>query len=424
MINNGLAEWRNNEANKPKAKGGKTEGEKTEDVYKRLIKQQKEQIALQGQNTELAKVKYQISQGELASLTEAQKKTVLQNAALIDQQKIREQLAAYEANLADANASSRASNQAELTGYGQGSRMRERMQEMLRIRDEFQQKNVDLQRQYQSGDISEELYRQELALNKRYLDERLRDQEGFYAASDAQRSDWAAGMREGFANWADTASDYASQSADLVNNTMSGLVGNISEALAGNKVDWEDWSKSVLASMQKIILNAMIVNSLQSSMGGGGFLGGLFGGSAGGSTPSGSYNSAASGLQLNAKGGAYASASLSAYSNSIVRSPTYFAFAKGAGLMGEAGPEAIMPLTRSADGSLGVRVTGAQTAPAGSGEIHITQHINVSGNGDAALNRAMQEAARQGAADGAKKARQDMLSDFQTNGQARRMLGV
>lgn len=403
---------------------GKSDAEKTVDTYDMLIKQQKEQIALAGQNTELAKIKYQVSQGELATLTESQKQTLLQNAALIDQQKIREQLAAYEANLADANASSRASNQAELTGYGQGSRTRERMQEMLRIREEFQQKNVDLQRQYQSGDISEELYRQELALNKRYLDERLRDQEGFYAASDAQRSDWAAGMREGFANWVDTASDYASQSADLVNNTMSGLVGNISEALAGNKVDWEDWSKSVLASMQKIILNAMIVNSLQSSMGGGGFLGGLFGGSAGGSTPSGSYNSAASGLQLNAKGGAYASASLSAYSNSIVRSPTYFAFAKGAGLMGEAGPEAIMPLTRSADGSLGVRVTGAQTSPAGSGEIHITQHFTISGNGDAALKQAMEEAAARGARDGAKLARQETLKDFQTNGPARRMLNV
>lgn len=405
-------------------KGGKSEAEKTVDTYDKLIKQQKEQIALAGQNTELAKLKYQVSQGELATLTASQKQTLLQNAALIDQQKIREQLAAYEANLADANASARASNQAELTGYGQGSRTRERMQEMLRIREEFQQKNVDLQRQYQSGDISEELYRQELALNKRYLDERLRDQEGFYAASDAQRSDWAAGMREGFANWVDTASDYASQSADLVNNTMSGLVGNISEVLAGNKVDWEDWSKSVLASMQKIILNAMIVNSLQSSMGGSGFLGGLFGGSAGGSTPSGSYNSAASGLQLNAKGGAYASASLSAYSNRIVRSPTYFAFAKGAGLMGEAGPEAIMPLTRSADGSLGVRVTGAQTAPAGSGEIHITQHFTISGNGDAALKQAMQEAAARGTRDGAKLARQEMLQDFQTNGPARRMLNV
>ncbi|ECW9654466.1 phage tail tape measure protein [Salmonella enterica subsp. enterica serovar Senftenberg] len=430
FINNGLAEWRNNEANKPKAKGGKTEGEKTEDVYKRLIKQQKEQIALQGQNTELAKVKYQVSQGELATLTESQKQTLLQNAALIDQQKIREQLAAYEANLADANASSRASNQAELTGYGQGSRMRERMQEMLRIREEFQQKNVDLQRQYQSGDISEELYRQELDLNKRYLAERLRDQQGFYAASDAQRSDWTAGMREGFANWADTASDYASQSADLVNNAMTGLVGNISDALAGNKVDWEDWASSVLQSMQKIILNAMLVDSLRSTSNSGFFssIGGMFGAGAGavsGSTPSGAYNSAASGLQLNAKGGAYASASLSAYSNSIVSSPTYFAFAKGAGLMGEAGPEAIMPLTRSADGSLGVRVVGSQSPAAGNGITqHITQHFTISGNGDAALKQAMQEAARQGANDGAKQARQDLLQDFSNRGQARRLLGV
>ncbi|EPO4825092.1 phage tail tape measure protein, partial [Salmonella enterica subsp. enterica serovar Schwarzengrund] len=246
-------------------KGGKSEAEKTADTYDKLIKQQKEQIALAGQNTELAKLKYQVSQGELSTLTETQKQTLLQNAALIDQQKIREQLAAYEANLADANASARASNQAELTGYGQGSRMRERMQEMLRIREEFQQKNVDLQRQYQSGDISEDLYRQELDLNKRYLAERLRDQQGFYAASDAQRSDWADGMREGFANWADTASDYASQSADLVNNAMTGLVGNISDALAGNKVDWEDWASSVLQSMQKIILNAMLVDSLRST---------------------------------------------------------------------------------------------------------------------------------------------------------------
>ncbi|MFH2548238.1 phage tail tape measure protein, partial [Citrobacter freundii] len=353
LINNGLEEWRNNQANKPKAKGGKTEAEKTADTYDKLIKQQKEQIALAGQNTELAKLKYQVSQGELTSLTEAQKQTLLQNAALIDQQKIREQLAAYEANLADSNASARASNQAELIGYGQGSRMRERMQEMLRIREEFQQKNVDLQRQYQSGDISEDLYRQELALNKRYLDERLRDQEAYYSASDAQRSDWTTGMREGFANWADTASDYASQSADLVNNAMSGLVGNISDALAGNKVDWEDWASSVLQSMQKIILNAMLVDSLRSASNSGFFssIGGMFGagaGAASGSTPSGAYNSAASGIKLNAKGGAYASESLSAYSNSIVSTPTYFAFAKGAGLMGEAGPEAIMPLTRSA----------------------------------------------------------------------------
>ncbi|EDO5624445.1 phage tail tape measure protein [Salmonella enterica] len=411
-------------------KGGKSEAEKTVDTYDKLIKQQKEQIALAGQNTELAKLKYQVSQGELATLTESQKQTILQNAALIDQQKIREQLRNYEANLADSNASSRAANDAQLIGYGQGSRFRERLQEQFNIRKEFEEKNTDLLRQRQTGEIDEAFYQEALALNKRYLDERLRDQQGFYAASDAQRSDWADGMREGFANWADTASDYASQSADLVNNAMTGLVGNISDALAGNKVDWEDWASSVLQSMQKIILNAMLVDSLRSTSNSGFFssIGGMFGAGAGavsGSTPSGAYNSAASGLQLNAKGGAYASASLSAYSNSIVSSPTYFAFAKGAGLMGEAGPEAIMPLTRSADGSLGVRVVGSQSPAVGNGiNQHITQHFTISGNGDAALKQAMQEAARQGANDGAKQARQDILQDFSNRGQARRLLGV
>ncbi|HHJ4498307.1 TPA: phage tail tape measure protein [Escherichia coli] len=411
--------------NSSRHKGGKSEAEKTADTYDKLIKQQKEQIALQGQNTELAKVKYQVSQGELSTLSQAQKAEVMRNAALIDQVKLREQLRNYEANLADSNASARAANEAQLLGYGQGTRFRERLQEQFNIRKEFEEKNTDLLRQRQTGEIDEAFYQEALALNKRYLDERLRDQQGFYAVSDAQRSDWTAGMREGFANWADTASDYASQSADLVNNAMTGLVGNISDALSGNKVEWEDWASSVLQSMQKIILNAMIVNSLQSSMGSGGFFSGLFGSSAGGSTPSGAYNSAASGLQLNAKGGAYASASLSAYSNSIVSSPTYFAFAKGAGLMGEAGPEAIMPLTRSADGSLGVRVVWSQSPATGNGITqHITQHFTISGNGDAALKQAMQEAARQGANDGAKQARQDLLQDFSNRGQARRLLGV
>ena len=66
----------------------------------------------------------------------------------------------------------------------------------------------------------------------------------------------------------------------------------------------------------------------------------------------------------------------------------------------------------------------AQTSPAGSGEINITQHFTISGNGDAALKQAMEEAAARGARDGAKLARQETLKDFQTNGPARRMLNV
>ncbi|EEU7959339.1 phage tail tape measure protein [Salmonella enterica subsp. enterica serovar Senftenberg] len=405
---------------------GKTAEQKTEDVYSRLIKQQKEQIALAGQNTELAKARYQISQGEFATLSEAQKQTVLQNAALIDQTKIKQQLIAYENALSDANASARAANQAQLTGYGQGSRLRERMQEEYSIRKEFEEKNTDLLRQYQAKEIDQEFYQKGIALNKQYLEQRLRDQQSYYDASDAQRGNWSAGMQEGFANWSDNASDYASQTANLVSTSMDGLVGSISDALSGNADSWDNWANSVLRSMQKIILNAMLVDSLRSASNSGlfGSLGSMFGGSAGGSTPSGAYNSAASGLQLNAKGGAYASASLSAYSNSIVSTPTYFAFAKGAGLMGEAGPEAIMPLTRSADGSLGVRMVGTQSQGGGKIEQHITNHFTINGNGDAALKRAMEEAAEKGSRNGAKLARQEIMQDFQTRGPARRLLNV
>lgn len=69
-------------------------------------------------------------------------------------------------------------------------------------------------------------------------------------------------------------------------------------------------------------------------------------------------------------------------------------------------------------------MVGSQPATTGNGEIHITQHFNISGNGDAALKQAMQEAARQGANDGAKQARQDLLQDFSNRGQARRLLGL
>lgn len=49
-------------------------------------------------------------------------------------------------------------------------------------------------------------------------------------------------------------------------------------------------------------------------------------------------------------------------SGGIVSSPTYFAMRGATGLMGEAGPEAIMPLSRGADGRLGVRSEGGGRA--------------------------------------------------------------
>ncbi|UKW22490.1 phage tail tape measure protein [Enterobacter cloacae] len=357
-------------------KGGKSEAEKTADAYDKLIKQQKEQIALQGQNTELAKVKYQVSQGELASLTEAQKKTVLQNAALIDQVKLREQLRNYEANLADSNASARAANEAQLLGYGQGTRFRERLQEQFNLRKEFEQKNTDLLRQRQAGEIDETFYQQGLALNKRYLEERLRDQEGYYAASDAQRDDWMTGLSEGYANWVDEATDYSSMAADGMKQAMGGAVTTITDMLNGNVDSWKDWGVSVLKIIQNVLVNMAVANSVSS-------IGSLFsfGASSAATASSGTaIQNAGANFTFNAKGNVYDSPSLSAYSNGVFQTPQLFAFAKGAGIFGEAGPEAIMPLTRAPDGSLGVRAVGGGGGQSVSSAPQV--YITIDGNGN------------------------------------------
>lgn len=84
----------------------------------------------------------------------------------------------------------------------------------------------------------------------------------------------------------------------------------------------------------------------------------------------------------NANGGAYDTAGLiafakgGAFTNKIVDSPTLFKFANGTGLMGEAGPEAIVPLKRGADGSLGISAFGGSGGAAASVVVNIINNTS------------------------------------------------
>ncbi|HHN4443757.1 TPA: phage tail tape measure protein [Klebsiella michiganensis] len=374
LINNGIAEWRNNEANKPKRKGPKTDEEKAEDVYKRLLKQQREQIALESQNTELAKIKYQVTQGELHTLEQSKKETLLHNAALIDQKNIAEQLKTFREGLADSNAAARERGNIDFLGAGQGDKARDRMKEMADIRTDFLKQQRDLQRDFSRGEISEDLYKQQTEALQAALAERLAIQEEYYKKTDEQQSDWRAGISDSLMNYADQAADLSSMSAtatsEILNNVTNSISTNMTDLLTG-ATSFKDGMSNIFMSLGETVIKtliqmatqALITKAIMASFGGGagGLFGSIFGGASGAVSSGTAIQSAGANFSFNALGGVYDSPSLSAYSNGVYSTPQYFAFAKGAGVFGEAGPEAIMPLTRGADGSLGVRAVGRES---------------------------------------------------------------
>lgn len=375
---------------KPTADSG---AKKSENAFKATEKSYLRQIALidttgkkTAEVTEQQKLQFDIADGKLEGLNATQRQRLEQLATEVDRlnavKKANEdnlKVAEYVANLQRENANSAATLNADIAGAGLGDKTRDRMRERLAVEREFNEKRSDLQLRYLTGEIKNqgEYDRYTGELEKAQA-ERLGNYESYYQQIDQLDADWVTGARDGLANWVDDATNYSSQAASAMQSAMSGITSNIVDMLNDNEASWKDWSVSVLKSIQTVLVNMAIANAVSS-------IGSLFsfGAAAGGSTPSGSYASAAAGVKLNAKGGVYESADLSKFSNSIVNSPTMFAFAKGAGLMGEAGPEAIMPLTRAADGSLGVRALGTGGGNGGGMNININAPVSVVQDGSA-----------------------------------------
>jgi hypothetical protein len=84
----------------------------------------------------------------------------------------------------------------------------------------------------------------------------------------------------------------------------------------------------------------------------------------------GGMNDLLSGLFGFAQGGAFAQGRVMPFAKGgVVSQPVSFAMRGGRGLMGEAGPEAIMPLARGADGRLGVQAAG------GGGAVNVVMNV-------------------------------------------------
>ncbi|HGN1327915.1 TPA: phage tail tape measure protein [Proteus mirabilis] len=179
------------------------------------------------------------------------------------------------------------------------------------------------------------------------LNNMLAEQQKTYEVEDQKRADWLAGAQTAWGNYKDTALDVNTQIQNATSMALNGFSSQLTNVLFEGEANFKDFTKSILKMLTDILIKMSLVKGIE-AMGFG------FGAPA-----------------ANVNGGVYNSASLSAYSGQIVYKPTMFAFAKGAGLMGEAGPEGIFPLRRGADGKLGVI---AKIPNQGGG---VTQHYHI-----------------------------------------------
>lgn len=142
---------------------------------------------------------------------------------------------------------------------------------------------------------------------------------------------------------------------DFVKDGFKGFLNDIRSGLAEGKTLWQAFGDAALNILDKIVnkITDELVNALFSaSSGSGGILQSIVGLFTGGAVAS-------------AKGNVFGSSGVTAFAaGGVVNGPTLFGMAGGrTGLMGEAGPEAVMPLKRGPDGSLGVQMhqTGRET---------------------------------------------------------------
>lgn len=394
--------------------------ESTEESYKRQIQLINTTGDKQKDATEVAKLSFELQEGKLGNLSKAQQKRLLDLAAELDAlNKIKKaneddlKLSAFKAAQATGTQTAINGYDQDLAGIGRGDNARDRMRAELALRQKFVEDLNSLNEQRNTGQISPELYQKETQVLSDELNKRLSAQQNYFQRVDEAQSSWSNGATAALENYLDSAADVAGQTQELFTNAFGNLEDGIVEFVKTGKLSFKDFADSVIEDLIRIQVRQAAAGFLSSAFG---FLGG--GGAALGQGTMTGFSEGS--FVANAKGGVYDSPSLSAFSNQVHDSPQMFAFAKGAGIFAEAGPEAILPLHRGPDGSLGVM---AANAGGGGGEASITfggitQHIQVSGKADAATLADVRKAAEQGAQDGY----QLMLRDLKTNGAARQLI--
>ncbi|HDV8376122.1 TPA: phage tail tape measure protein, partial [Raoultella ornithinolytica] len=199
----------------------KTPTSKTENAFNsRLLDLQKQAALIEttgkktAEVTELEKINFDITSGNLKKLSEAQKEQLRTAAKALDSKKEELRLNQENARVAEYVSGLERQNKLvqqgfdnEIVGRYSGGRERSRMQDNNDIQQEFAYQQDELLNQLQSGDIDQSLYDKKKEALQNSLDERLKIQEEYYKKQDELQNDGAAGFISGLATQIEASMD-------------------------------------------------------------------------------------------------------------------------------------------------------------------------------------------------------------------------
>ncbi|EHM3031377.1 phage tail tape measure protein [Escherichia coli] len=292
------------------------------------------------------------------TLLDAKQQELQKQTALNDLKKKSIQLASQ---LAEEERTLRQQHDLDIATTGMGDKQRQRYQAQFSLQQKYQQQLEQLERDSkQKGTYGTDEYRNAEQMLTDSLNRQLNENRRYWQEQELMQADWKNGAMRAFQNFTESADNAAGTAEQMFTAAFNSAGNALATFCTTGKLNFKSFTASLLSDLAKIMSQMAMMQAVKG-------IGSAFG-----------WGSAATAsVTPNADGGVYQSADLSHYSGTVVNRPTFFAFAKGAGVMGEAGPEAILPLRRGADGKLGVVADIG-----GSGMVMFAPQYNIEINND------------------------------------------
>ncbi|ENQ2790716.1 phage tail tape measure protein [Klebsiella pneumoniae] len=247
----------------------KTPTSKTENAFNsRLLDLQKQAALIEttgkktAEVTELEKINFDITSGNLKKLSEAQKEQLRTAAKALDSKKEELRLNQENARVAEYVSGLERQNKLvqqgfdnEIVGRYSGGRERSRMQDNNDIQQDFAYQQDDLLNQLQSGDIDQSLYDKKKEALQNSLDERLKIQEEYYKKQDELQNDGAAGFISGLATQIEASMDLYTNMQQVGAQAFSSLTNMIIDWAETGKLNVKDFASTFLQSVGSTLLS-------------------------------------------------------------------------------------------------------------------------------------------------------------------------